>query len=98
LLFHLFLKTEHAVEVFTFIIVFFDGLWIMWVGMMTVEKLDNMEHAFADIEVDVPCFKIWGTGLPDNGIRQQDVALCFLLFVFLPLFVFFITTSKKYLS
>ena len=31
-------------------------------------------------------------GLADepNGIRQQDVALCFLLFVFLPLFVFFI--------
>lgn len=68
LLFHLFLKTEHAVEVLTFIIVFFAGLRIMWVGMMTVEKLDNMEPAFVDIEVDVPCFKIWGTGLPDNGI------------------------------
>ena len=67
-LFHLLFKAKHAVEAFTFIIVPFTRLRIMRIGMMTVEKLDNMEPAFVDIEVDVPCFKIWGTCLPDNGI------------------------------
>ena len=36
-LLHLFFKPEHTIKVFTFIIVHFAGLWIMWIRMMAVE-------------------------------------------------------------
>ena len=34
---HTSLKPEHTIKVFTFIIVHFAGLWIMWIRMMAVE-------------------------------------------------------------
>ena len=33
--------------------------------MVAVEELDAMEPAFVDIEMDVPCFEVGRTGLPE---------------------------------
>ena len=40
---------------------------------MAVEKLDDMETAFIDIEMDVSCLKVRRTGFPDFCIRIQPL-------------------------
>ena len=71
LLLHLFFKPEHTIKVFTLIIVLFAGLWIMRIRMMAVEEFDDMETAFVDIEMDIPCLEAGSTGLPDFCLRIQ---------------------------
>ena len=68
---HALFKAEHTAEVSTLIIVFFVGFRIMRIRMMAVEKLDDMEPAFVDIEMDVPRFKVGSTRLPDFCFRIQ---------------------------
>ena len=43
----------------------------MRIRMMAVEELDDMKAAFIDIEMDVPGFEVWSTGLPDFCFRIQ---------------------------
>lgn len=46
--------------------------------MMSVEKFDDMESAFVDIEMDVPCLKVGSAGLQarikgNPGLDDGDV-------------------------
>ena len=63
-LLHLFFKPEHAIKVFTLIIILFAGLWIMRIRMMAVEEFDDMEPAFVDIEMNISGLEAGSTGLP----------------------------------
>ena len=63
---HLF-KTEHAAAIF--IVFLFSGFGIMGIRVMAVKKLDDMETAFIDIEMDVPCLKIRCASFPDFCAR-----------------------------
>ena len=38
--------------------------WHIGVWMMFVEKLNGMETAAIDVEVDIAAVEIWGTGFP----------------------------------
>ena len=51
---------------------------IIRVGMVTVEKLDDMESAAVDIKVDIALFKIRRDGLPNLHLRIHplDLAPC----------------------
>ena len=73
-LLHLFFKSEHTIKVFTLIIVLFAGLRIMRILMMAVEEFDDMEPAFVDIEMDIPCLEAGSTGLPDFCSRSSSVS------------------------
>ena len=70
-LLHLFFEPEHTIKVFTLVIVLFAGLRIMRIRMMAVEEFDDMETAFVDIEMDIPCLEAGSTGLPDFCLRIQ---------------------------
>ena len=50
----------------------------------------DLRENFKEMPTDLFCVIAVGLADEPDGIRQQDVALCFLRFVFLPLFVFFI--------
>lgn len=39
--------------------------------MVAIEELHDMEAAFVDIEMDISCFEIGRTGLPDPRIRIE---------------------------
>lgn len=38
---------------------------------MSVEKFNDMETTFINVEMDISCFKIRGAGFPNNGVRIQ---------------------------
>ena len=58
--------------------------------LLSLFRWTDLRQDFKEVLTDL--LSVIAVGLADkpDGIRQQDVALCFLLFVFLPLFVFLI--------
>ena len=66
---HLLLEAKHTFEILAFVVVLFAGLRVMRIRVMAVEKLDDMETAFIDIEMDVPCLKIRCASFPDFCAR-----------------------------
>ena len=81
--FHDLLKTEktvcHAAR-------FLRRIRIIWVRMMAVEELHDMEAAFVYIEVDVSCFKTGRSGLPSIFCSLLTILfyLTMLLIKFIP--------------
>ena len=67
---HLLFKAKHAVKfIFSVIVVLLTSLRIVRIRMEAVEKFHGMKTAFVDVEVNIPLFKVWGTGLSDNRFR-----------------------------
>ena len=72
---HPLLEAEHAVKVFSLIIVLFTGLRVVKIGMMGVEEFHDMETALVYIEVDVPGLEVGGACLPDLRFGIQALHL-----------------------
>ena len=70
-LYHSLFKSEHSVihQVIRLYV------RIVWVGMVSVEELDDMKSAAVDVEVDITLFKIRRDGLPDLHLRIHSLNL-----------------------
>ena len=66
---HSFFKPEHAIlKLFIYLPL---CIWIIWIRMMAIEKLNDMKPTTIHIKVDVPFFKIWRYRLPYNHFRMH---------------------------
>ena len=57
---------------------------------LSLFRRTDLRQNLKEVLTDLLCVKAVGLADEPDGIRQQDVALRFLRFVFLPLFVFLI--------
>ena len=58
--------------------------------MLSLFRWPYLREDFKEVLADLFCLIAVGLADEPDGIRQQDVTLCFLRFVFLSLFVFLI--------
>lgn len=58
--------------------------------MLSLFRRTDLRQDFKEVLADLFCVIAVGLADEPDGIRQQDMALCFLRFLLLPLFVFLI--------
>lgn len=66
-------KAEHSVKVP--VLIFAAGFRMARIKVMTIKKLNDMEPALIDVEMNVPGLEIRSTGLPDFCLRIQPLDL-----------------------
>ena len=73
LFFNLFYKAEHSVKIP--VLIFAAGFRKARIRVVFIKKLNNMEPALIDVEMNVPGLEIRSTGLPDFCLRVEPLNL-----------------------
>ena len=68
-LFQSLLKSEHSVRKLLIRLLYYIG--IVGIGMMVVEKLNNVKPASIDVKVNIAFLKVWCNGFPYCHFRVQ---------------------------